>query len=370
MVTGASAGVGRATAVLLAERGFDVALMARGEAGLAETAAEVEAYGGRALRLPVDVAVWEQVDAATDRIERELGPIEVWVNNAMTTVFAPLAEADPADIRRATEVTYLGQVHGTIAALRRMRPRDRGRIVDVGSALSYVGIPLQSAYCGAKFACRGFFESVRAELIAAGSDVTLSMVHLPAVNTPQFSWCKTALGNHPQPVPPIYQPELAAERIVDVVFDARRSTVLGSWNRMIVAASAIIPSTLSHYTARTAIEGQQTEDPVAPDRPANLRSPVDDDRAWTARGAFDDRSHGVLTPEFLRSLPSTGGSFVMSVLAAARFKLGARSRRRALQRLLDAGHREAGMPHRGQRRSNGGTSAPNDWHARPTGSDA
>jgi short-subunit dehydrogenase len=335
VVTGASAGVGRATAVALAAKGFDVAILARGRAGLEACAAEIESHGVRVLAVPTDVAVWDEVDAAAERIERELGPIEVWVNNAMTTVFAPLDDVDPSDIRRATEVTYLGFVHGTMAALRRMRPRDRGRVVDVGSALSYVGIPLQSAYCGSKFACRGFFESVRAELVADGSNVTMSMVHLPAVNTPQFGWCKTTLPRHPQPVPPIYQPELAAERIVEVVFDARRSSVLGSWNRLIVAATGIIPSVLSHYTARTAVEGQQTDTDVRPDRPSNLREPADEYEAQGARGAFDDRSHGVLTPDFLRSLPSTALAFTASVIAAVRFALGGRSRRRAMQELLD-----------------------------------
>jgi NAD(P)-dependent dehydrogenase (short-subunit alcohol dehydrogenase family) len=337
VVTGASAGVGRATAVALARRGFDVALLARGEAGLAAAAKDVEAAGRRALSVQTDVAVWEEVDAATERIERELGEIDVWVNNAMTTVFAPLADIDPADVRRATEVTYLGQVHGTIAALRRMWPRDRGRIVDVGSALAYVGIPLQSAYCGAKFACRGFFESVRTELVAAGSNVAISMVHLPAVNTPQFSWCKTALPNHPQPVPPIYPPEVAAERIVDVVFDARRSAVLGAWNRLIVGGSKTLPSVFSQFAAGTAVDAQQTGDPVAPDRPSNLRSPVDDDQAWSAGGQFDDQARGVLEPSFLRSLPGQGRSLCRAVVAATRFKLRGRARRAALEARLAAG---------------------------------
>jgi NAD(P)-dependent dehydrogenase (short-subunit alcohol dehydrogenase family) len=334
VVTGASAGVGRATALALAGRGFDVGLLARGEAGLAAAAKDLEAAGGRALSVPTDVAVWEEVDAAADRVERELGEIDVWVNNAMTTVFAPVVDTDPDDIKRATEVTYLGQVHGTMAALRRMRPRDRGRIVDVGSALAYVGIPLQAAYCGAKFACRGFFESVRTELVAAGSNVTISMVHLPAVNTPQFSWCETALPNHPQPVPPIYQPEVAAARIVDVVFDARRSTVLGSWNRIIVGGSKILPSVFSQFAGATAVEGQQTDDPVASGRPSNLRSPVDDREAWSARGEFDDQAHGVLEPSFLRSLPSQLRAVGQAMAATTRFNLRGSARRAALEARL------------------------------------
>jgi NAD(P)-dependent dehydrogenase (short-subunit alcohol dehydrogenase family) len=337
VVTGASAGVGRATVVALAERGFDVALLARGEAGLAAAAADVEAAGGRASAVPTDVAVWEEVDAAAERIERELGEIDVWVNDAMTTVFAPLIDTDPADFRRATEVTYLGQVHGTMAALRRMRPRDRGRVVNVGSALAYVGIPLQASYCGAKFACRGFFESVRAELIAAGSNVTISMVHLPAVNTPQFSWCKTTLPDHPRPVPPIYQPELAAARIVDVVFDTRRSTVLGSWNRLIVGRSKIAPSVFSQFAGRTAVDGQQTDQPVGDDRPVNLRSPVDAREPWTARGEFDDRANGVRDKQFLASLPQQAVSLGKAIGATIAFKAGAAARRADLQARIDRG---------------------------------
>ncbi len=337
VVTGASAGVGRATAVALARRGYDVGLLARGEAGLAAAAEDVEAAGGRALTVPTDVAVWAEVDEAAARVEHELGEIDVWVNNAMTTVFAPLTDTDPSDFKRATEVTYLGQVHGTMAALRRMRPRDRGRVVDVGSALAYVGIPLQAAYCGSKFACRGFFESVRAELIADGSNVTISMVHLPAVNTPQFSWCKTALPDHPQPVPPIYQPEAAAARIVDVVFDARRSTVLGSWNRLIVAGSKVAPSVFSQFAGRTAVDGQQTGEPVDPDRPVNLRTPVDDTEPWSAQGQFSDRASGVRDREFLVSMPQQVLSLGKAFAATLSFKLGGAARRAALEAKIDAG---------------------------------
>ncbi len=210
VVTGASGGVGRATAPAFAEAGYDVALLARGIAGLNGAAKEVESAGGRAVVITTDVANFEEVDAAATLVENELGPIDVWVNDAMTTVFAPTLEITPADFRRAVEVTFLGQVWGTMAALARMRKRNRGSIVNVGSALAFMGIPLQSAYCSSKFACRGFFESVRAELLHEHSDIRLSMVHLPAVNTPQFDWCETTLNRHPQPVPPIYQPEVAA----------------------------------------------------------------------------------------------------------------------------------------------------------------
>src|SRR4051812_899205 len=221
VVTGASGGVGRATAVMLAERGFDVGLVARGTAGLDAAAAAVEHTGARALAVPADVASFEDVDRAAARTEEQLGPIDVWVNNAMTTVFAPIWDVEPSDFERAIEVTFLGQVWGTKAALARMRPRNSGTIVNVGSALAFMGIPLQSAYCASKFACRGFFESVRAELIHEESAIRISMVHLPAVNTPQFDWCETTLPTHPQPVPPIYQPEVAAKAIVEVALNGR-----------------------------------------------------------------------------------------------------------------------------------------------------
>src|SRR3954469_656266 len=214
VVTGAPAGVGRATAALLAQRGFDVALLARGDAGLSGAANEVRRAERRALVLPVDVSVFSDIDAAAERVEQELGPIAVWINDAMTTVFSPIWDVDPDDYQRAVEVTFLGQVWGTKAALARMRPRDQGTVVNIGSALAFMGIPLQSAYCAAKFACRGFFESVRAELIHEGSHIRVSMVHLPAVNTPQFDWCQTAFPERPQPVPPIYQPEVAADAVV------------------------------------------------------------------------------------------------------------------------------------------------------------
>src|SRR5437763_9429338 len=214
VVTGASAGVGRAAARALAGCGFDVALLARGEAGLDAAATEVDAAGRRALPIPTDVAVFGEVEAAAERVEEELGPIDVWVNNAMTTVFARVVDVPPDEFKRAVEVTFLGQVWGTMAALRRMRERDRGTIVNVGSALAFIGIPLQAPYCASKFADRGFFQSLRAELIEEKSRVRLTMVHLPAVNTPQFDWCETKMDRHPQPVPPIYQPEVAAKAIV------------------------------------------------------------------------------------------------------------------------------------------------------------
>lgn len=313
VVTGASAGVGRATARAFAERGFDVALLARGEAGLAAAAAEVQSAGARALALPTDVASFEEVDSAASRVEEELGPIDVWVNDAMTTVFAPAWEVEPEQFRRAVEVTFLGQVWGTTAALARMRPRDRGSIVNVGSALAFIGIPLQSAYCASKFACRGFFESVRAELLHEASKVRMSMVHLPAVNTPQFDWCETTLDRHPQPVPPIYQPELCAKFILEAALDGRRNKIIGSWNKILVAAGQLFPGLGNHYAALGAWDTQLTDQPLSPDRPTNLYKPVDGDHDAGSHGAFDDKAGGFTDPSFLKSLPQVARTFSQAV---------------------------------------------------------
>jgi NAD(P)-dependent dehydrogenase (short-subunit alcohol dehydrogenase family) len=318
VVTGASAGVGRATAVALADEGFDVALVARGKAGLDAAAGEVRERGRRALPLPTDVADAEAVAGAAERTEDELGPIDVWVNDAMTTSFSPVLETAPDDFRRAIEVTFLGQVWGTMAALERMRPRDHGTIVNVGSALAFIGIPLQSAYCAAKFACRGFFDSARAELLHDGSNVRLCMVHLPAVNTPQFDWCETSMDHHPQPVPPIYEPEVPAKYIVQVALDGRRSKVVGSWNKLLVAAGQVAPGLGNHYAALGAWETQLTDEKIDPDRPNNLRRPADDLRDFGAHGIFDSKAHGFLDPSFLKSLPQTARTFVAAVKADAR----------------------------------------------------
>ena len=317
LVTGASAGVGRAVARELAERGFDVGLLARGEAGLTAAAREVEARGGRALILPADVARHEEVDAAAAAVEAHLGPIDVWVNNAMATVFTPSWDCHPDDFRRAVEVTFLGQVWGTMAALERMRPRDNGTIVNVGSALSFVGIPLQSAYCASKFACRGFFESTRAELLHDGSNVRLHMVHLPAVNTPQFDWCATSLSRHPQPVPPIYQPEVAARSIVAAAVGERPVRVLGSWNKLLVVLGRLFPNLANHYAALGAWQTQLEARSISPDRPANLHVSLDTEGDWGAHGGFDERAGGFTDPSFLRSLPSTMGTFARAATATA-----------------------------------------------------
>jgi NAD(P)-dependent dehydrogenase (short-subunit alcohol dehydrogenase family) len=293
VVTGASAGIGRATAELFGARGAQVALIARGEDGLRGAADAIDYRGGKALTLPVDVADFNAVDQAAERAESELGPIDVWVNVAFTSVFAPFTKITPAEFRRVTEVAYLGYVHGTMAALKRMVPRDRGTIVQVGSALGYRSIPLQSAYCGAKHAVNGFTESVRCELMHDQSNVRITVVQMPAVNTPQFSWVLSRLPRHPQPVPPIYQPEVAAEGVVYAADHPRRKEywVGGSTVATILAQKVAAPL-LDRYLARTGYKSQQTGERAAPGRPSNLWQPVDQPPGSDqgAHGSFDDRS--------------------------------------------------------------------------------
>ncbi len=289
VVTGASAGVGRAVAHAFARRGATVGLIARGPAGLEEAADEVGRLGGTGIVLPADVADHDQVDAAAQAVERRAGPIDVWVNDAMATVFAPLSETMPDEFRRATEVTYLGTVHGTMAALRRMMPRNRGVVVQVGSALAYRAIPLQAAYCGAKFAIRGFTDSVRTELLHDRSDVHITMVQLPAVNTPQFSWCRTRLPDHPQPVPPIFDPDVPAEAVYWAATHRRRELVVGGSALKAILASIVAPSLADRYLARTGYEAQQEQDaPVGSDRPDNLFEPVEG--LASTRGRFSAES--------------------------------------------------------------------------------
>jgi len=289
VVTGASGGVGRAIAHAFAKRGADVALLARGKEGLDAAAREVEALGGRALVLPTDVADHEQVEAAAAAAEDHFGPIDVWVNDAMATVFAQIADTTAEEFARATQVTYLGAVYGTMAALRRMRPRDHGTVVQVGSALAYRAIPLQAAYCGAKFAIRGFTDSVRTELLHDKSKVWISMVQLPAVNTPQFSWCRTKMPDHPQPVAPIYQPEVPAEVVVYAAHHRRREIWVGGSAVEAIVANKIAPRLLDWYLAKTGFKSQQMQGrPVSPERPNNLFEPVPADAA--THGIFDDRA--------------------------------------------------------------------------------
>ncbi|HZC25725.1 MAG TPA: SDR family oxidoreductase [Actinopolymorphaceae bacterium] len=295
VVTGASAGVGRATAVEFARRGDRVALLARGKKGLDAAAADVVSAGGTALPLPVDVTDWDQVDAAAQRIEDEWGPIDVWVNVAFSSVFAPFIEITPEEFRRTTDTTYLGFVHGTRAALLRMKPRDDGVIVQVGSALAYRGIPLQSAYCGAKHAIQGMHDSLRAELLHDRSRVRVTMVQLPAVNTPQFDWVRSRLRHQAQPVPPIYQPEVAARAIVHAADHPRRREYwVGISTVGTIVADKIAPGVLDRYLARTGYSSQQTDSPHDPRLPGNLVEPADDETGEDhgAHGRFDEQAHG------------------------------------------------------------------------------
>jgi NAD(P)-dependent dehydrogenase (short-subunit alcohol dehydrogenase family) len=295
VVTGASGGIGRATAVAFARRGARVALLARGRTGLDAAADDVRRAGGTPLAVPVDVADAEAVEQAAGLVEHRLGPIDVWVNVAFTSVFAPFDQIAAEEFRRVTEVSYLGFVYGTQAALRRMRPRDRGVVVQVGSALAYRGIPLQTAYCGAKHAIQGFTESLRCELLHERSGVRVTMVQMPAVNTPQFSWVLSRLPHQAQPVAPIYQPELAARAVVHAAdHPGRREYWVGGSTAATLAANALAPGLLDRYLARTGFSSQQTDEPRDPDQPANLWKPADGDagRDFGAHGIFDDRSTG------------------------------------------------------------------------------
>jgi NAD(P)-dependent dehydrogenase (short-subunit alcohol dehydrogenase family) len=287
-VTGASAEVGRAVVREFARQGAQIGLIARGRERLEATRREVEELGGKALVLPADVANAQQIEAGAERVERELGPIDIWVNDAMTTIFAPFLEITADEFKRTTAVTYLGQVYGTMAALKRMHPRDRGCIVQVGSALAFRSIPLQSPYCGAKHAIVGFTDSIRSELIHNGSAVHITAVRLPAMNTPQFSWCRTRLPRHPQPVPPIFQPEVAARAIVWAASHKRREVNVGWPTVEAIYAQEIAPSFADHYLAKHCFDGQQTSEPVSPDRPDNLFEPVPGD--YSAHGIFDDHA--------------------------------------------------------------------------------
>ncbi len=330
VVTGASGGVGRAIAHSFAKRGARIALLARGETGLEGAREECASFGGHAIAIPTDVADPAQVESAAERVERELGPIDVWVNDAMATVFGEFLDISAEEFKRATEVTYLGAVYGTMSALRRMVPRDRGTVVQVGSALAYRAIPLQSAYCGAKFGMRGFTDSVRTELLHRRSRVWVTMVHLPAVNTPQFSWCRTKLRLHPMPVPPIYQPEVPAETVYYAAHHRRREIYCGASAVAVILGNKLVPAAADRYLARTGYSSQQMSGhPVSGDRPDNLFDPVED-KAST-HGIFDTQanaqSYQVWATEHRPLLAGAAAALGGTFTATAVSLLGRRARR-------------------------------------------
>lgn len=304
VVTGASAGLGRAVAQAFARtEGARIGLIARGKERLEAAKRDVEKLGGQALVLPADVADADAIEAAAGRVEAELGPIDVWVNNAMTSVFSPIKEMTAAEFKRVTEVTYLGFVNGTLAALKRMLPRDQGCIIQVGSALAYRGIPLQAAYCASKHAIQGFMDSLRCELIHDKSRVRVTMVQMPAMNTPQFDWCKSRLPKRAQPVPPIFQPELAAEAVMYASRHNRREIYVGLPTVKAIIANRFVPGLLDHYLARTGYQGQLTDEPEDPDRPNNLYEPVPAD--YGAHGRFSARARN-FSPQLWTDLHRDG----------------------------------------------------------------
>ncbi|MBX7434341.1 SDR family oxidoreductase [Mycobacterium sp. Y57] len=296
VVTGASAGTGRAVAREFGARGDNVVLLARGRAGLDGAVAEIERAGGRALAIPTDVADHEQVTRAAATAEDVFGSIDIWINVAFTSVFAPFSQISAEEFRRVTEVSYLGYVYGTMAALAHMKPRNAGTIVQVGSALGARAIPLQSAYCGAKHAINGFTESVRTELLHDHSGIHITVVQMPALNTPQFSWVRSRLPRHPQPVPPIYQPEIAARAVCFAADHPRRKQYwVGASTAATITGQKIVPALLDRYLGRTGYASQQTDERVDTDRPDNLMHPLDADPGTDhgAHGEFDSRSLGV-----------------------------------------------------------------------------
>jgi len=321
VITGASAGLGRAAAREFARHGAKIGLLARGLDGLEAAKREVEDLGGTALVIPTDVANSAAVEQAADSIEEKLGPIDIWVNNAMASVFSPVKEMKPEEYKRVTEVTYLGVVYGTLAVLKRMLPRNRGTIVQVGSALAYRSIPLQSAYCAAKHAIAGFTDSLRCELIHDKSKVRITMVQMPALNTPQFSWVKSRLQHKAKPVPPIFQPEVGARAIYWAAHHGRRELYVGWPTVEAIVANKLAPGALDHYLGRTGFRSQQTSEREDPGRPDNLWNPVPGDHG--AHGTFDARAHE-RSWQFRASLDRLWIGASLAVIAIAAFLLAFR----------------------------------------------
>jgi short-subunit dehydrogenase len=315
VITGGSAGVGRAVAIRLAREGHPLGLLARDAEGLERTQIAITELGGRALAIRTDVAEWELVEAAADRIEAELGPIGIWINNAMVTVFSPFAAMRPDEFERVTRVTYLGIVNGTRAALGRMRPRDRGIVVQVGSALAYQAIPLQSAYCGAKFAARGFTDAVRAELRRDNSAVAVTTVHLPAINTPQFLWARSRLPAEPRPLAPIFDPETAAGSVLFAIRHRWREVHFGHSCALTVVGSRMAPGLLERYLAGAASEGQKSKRPQVGERAGNLFEPISGVHAL--RGTFEDETRSTTLPLWMTTFPlaTLAAALVILILA-------------------------------------------------------
>lgn len=290
VVTGASVGVGRAIAQAFGKRGACVGLVARGHAGLEQACKDVEAAGGKALAIPTDVSDADAVEAAAQKVEDTFGPIDVWVNDAMESVFSPFKEMKPEEFKRVTEVAYLGFVYGTMSALHHMLPRDKGRIIQIGSALAYRSIPLQAAYCGAKHGIMGFTDSIHCELVHDKSNVKITMVQLPAVNTPQFGWVKNKLPDKAQPVPPIYQPEMIADAVTWVTDHYRRELFIGISTVIAIQGNKLAPAFGDWYLGKTGYKSQQTGQSANPNQPNNLWGPVDEERDYGAHGTFDSKA--------------------------------------------------------------------------------
>lgn len=316
VITGASAGLGRATACEFARKGAYLGLIARGREGLEAVQREVEDLGGRALVIHADVADAEQIEQAAEKIEATLGPIDIWINSAMATVFGPLQQVSADEFRRVTEVTYLGQVHGTMAALKRMRRRNRGTIVHVGSALGYRSIPLQSAYCGAKHALNGFVESLRCELLHENSQIHLVLVQMPALNTPQFDWCRSYMPQRARPMAPVYQPEVGAQALYWAAHHRRRQLYVGFSSTLTIWGNKLAPRLMDYFVTATAYDGQQSPQAEQPGRADNLWQPLD--RDYGAHGRFDDEAHAGSLQLFLATHRGKVG-----LLAGASLLLGA-----------------------------------------------